>query len=83
MVATPVFGQLGNGGFQSRAQRRSPPQLRGQSFDRSQSGGTNVVFHPLHIVIDHPIIETEKFEEIGKEFMPVCDIAGEHFTGRG
>ena len=41
------------------------------------------MFHPLHIVIDHPIIETEKFEEIGKEFMPVCDIAGEHFTGRG
>jgi hypothetical protein len=48
-----------------REQRRPSPQLLRQRFDRAQSGGADMMFHPFNVVINDSIIATEKFKEIG------------------
>jgi len=36
-----------------------------------------VVFHPFHIVIDNPLIQTEEAKEIREEFVPACNLASQ------
>ena len=68
-------------GFQPCEQSRPPPQLCGEGFDRTQRGRADVMLHPLHIVINHAIVQAEKFQKISQELMPVCNLAREGFAG--
>ena len=64
-LAPRLYYELSVRCFQTCEQRRPSPQLLGQRFDRAQSGGADMMFHPFNVVINDSIIETEKFEEIG------------------
>ena len=63
--APPLHYELSVRRFQICEQRWPSPQLLRQRFDRTQSSGADMMFHPFNVVINDSIIETEKFEEIG------------------
>src|SRR5437867_9431250 len=69
--------------FQTRAKRWPPAQLPGQSFNRAEGGGTDVVFHSLNVMIDDALVETEELEKIGQKFVPVRNVTRERFASRG
>src|SRR5438128_12237124 len=52
-----LMGRLCNRSLQFRQQRRSAPQLSGESFNCAQGGGANVMLHSLYIMIDDAIVE--------------------------
>ena len=42
---------------QAREQGRPALELGGQRLDGAQSGGADVVFHALDVVLDHPLVD--------------------------
>lgn len=38
------------------------------------------MFHPFHIVVNHPVVEAEKFKKISEKFVPVRNLAGQRLA---
>ena len=55
----------------------------GEPFYRPKGGGADVMFHAFNVVMNHALAETEELQEIGQKPVPVCNVAGEPFTGAG
>src|SRR5438477_4760949 len=75
------MGRLCNRSLQFRQQRRSAPQLSGESFNCAQGGGANVMFHSLYIMINDAIVEAKQSQKISQKFMPLGDFMGQALTG--
>src|SRR5205823_14847396 len=78
-----LMGRLCNRSLQFRQQRRSAPQLSGESFNCAQGGGANVMFHSLYIMINDAIDDAKQSQKISQKFMPLGDFMGQAFTEIG
>src|SRR2546423_11655199 len=76
-----LMGRLCNRSLQFRQQRRSAPQLSGESFNCAQGGGANVMLHSLYIMINDAIVEAKQSQKISQKFMPLGDFMGQALTG--
>src|SRR5437763_16604260 len=76
-----LMGRLCNRSLQFRQQRRSAPQMSGESFNCAQGGGANVMFHSLYIMINDAIVEAKPSEKISEKFMPLGDFMGQERAG--
>src|SRR5262249_13905469 len=77
-----LMGALRNSGLQLRPQRRSAPQLDGESFNCAQRGSTNVVLHSFHIVINDAVVEAKQPQKISEKFVSLRDLMCQALTSR-
>ena len=75
--------RLGGGGPELRAQGRTPPQLGGQCFNRTEGGGADMMFHSLDIVIDDAFAQAKELKKISEELVSMGDAARQFFAGSG
>src|SRR5437899_12355024 len=68
-----LMGRRCNRSLQFRQQRRSAPQLSGDSFNCAQCGGANVMLHSLDRKINGAIVEANQSQKISQKFMPLGD----------
>lgn len=56
-------------------------QLANEALDCAQSLSTDMVFHPLDIVIDDIVLNPEHAQEISQELMPLHNVARQRLAG--
>ena len=48
------------------AQGRAASKVAGQGLNGAKGWGTDMVFHSFNVVMDHPVVDSEQFEEIAQ-----------------